>query len=119
MVTRGVVLVVDDDDDLRATFGDELADRGYEVVEARNGREALDYLETHPPPQLIFLDLTMPIMDGMAFLEARRSDARTAAIPVIVISAREPMPWNLDVARIFRKPLDMRAVERALADVVR
>jgi CheY-like chemotaxis protein len=111
---RGTILVVDDDDDLRQTFAGELSSEGYEVAEARHGAEALDYLQSHPPPDAIFLDLMMPVMDGVEFLNARGKDREKASIPVFVFTARGDIPWTLPVQRIFRKPLDLPRVLEAL-----
>jgi CheY-like chemotaxis protein len=112
--SRRTILVVEDDDDFRESFAGLLGENGYEVVEARDGREALRYLDSNPAPRVIFLDLMMPGMDGIAFLDERRRDPRMAGIPVFVFSARNEIPWTLDVARIFRKPLDRRSVLNAL-----
>lgn len=80
------VLVVDDDADVRETLGEMLEYKGYEVVIAANGAEALDYLRRAAPPSLILLDLAMPVMDGWAFLEQRNRDVALRAVPVLVIS---------------------------------
>ena len=83
-----VVLVVEDDPDIRATLCEALDDHGYTAVGAGNGAEALDYLRgALEPPCLILLDLMMPVMDGQTFRNEQRADPRIAAIPVVVISA--------------------------------
>ena len=117
MEPHATILVVDDDDDLRQTFAGELSEEGYQVAEARHGGEALDYLETHPAPDAIFLDLMMPVMDGVEFLNARGKDRKKARIPVFVFTARGDIPWELPVQRIFRKPLDLPRVLEALDTV--
>lgn len=90
------VLVVDDDVDIREALSDTLEHRGYAVVTARNGREALDFLRSRRPPAVILLDLMMPVMDGYEFLEARQSDPALSAIPVVIISAGQ----GVDRARL-------------------
>ena len=55
-----LILVVDDDDDLRNALVETIADRGYQVAEAKDGRQALEYLGGHPLPKLILADMTMP-----------------------------------------------------------
>lgn len=83
-----VVLVVEDDPDIRATLCEALEDNGYSPVGASNGVEALDYLRRpNERPCLILLDLMMPVMDGQAFRAEQRADATIAEIPVVVISA--------------------------------
>lgn len=83
-----VVLVVEDDPDIRATLCEALEDHGYTAVPASNGAEALDYLRrTNERPCLILLDLMMPVMDGQTFRAEQRADAAIAQIPVVVVSA--------------------------------
>ena len=84
----GDVLVVDDDPDARARLRHVLTRNGWTVSEAGNGQEALD-LVAHAPPQLILLDLTMPVMDGFTFLHELRGRPGCGDIPVVVLSARD------------------------------
>lgn len=62
--SRGTVLVVDDDRDVRDSLCDILADAGYQAVCVGNGDEALAYLNRHDRPAAILLDLFMPVMSG-------------------------------------------------------
>ncbi|WAJ27811.1 hybrid sensor histidine kinase/response regulator [Antarcticirhabdus aurantiaca] len=84
----GDVLVVDDDVDARARIRQALERDGWTVAEAGNGREALERVDASTP-RVILLDLTMPVMDGFAFLNALRARPNGAEIPVIVLSARD------------------------------
>jgi PAS domain S-box-containing protein len=84
----GTVLVVDDDSESRDVLGEVLAQSGYEVAKAGNGVEALAYLHESPPPALVVLDLTMPVMDGWEFLAGRERDPLLRAIPVLVLSGQ-------------------------------
>src|SRR5262245_37032227 len=61
----------------------------YRVDCATNGQEALDFLHQTAPPDLILLDLAMPVLDGYQFLDELRQDPSLAAIPVVVVSASE------------------------------
>ncbi len=81
------VLIVDDDEDIRSALGEILADEGYAIDSAPNGREALEKLRSPEAPDVIVLDLMMPIMNGWEFREAQRQDARLSRIPVVVLSA--------------------------------
>ena len=85
---RAKILVVDDEEDARQILLSHLADEPVETRIAANGREALAALETFPP-DLILLDLIMPVMDGVAFLDALRMDARYQHLPVVVITSKE------------------------------
>src|SRR5688572_13333187 len=87
---RRTILLVDDDNDIRETYGEVLVDEGYQVVLARDGLEALEYLEgTATLPDLILLDLMMPRMDGNQFRGRQLETPRLADIPVVVISASQ------------------------------
>ncbi len=86
-VERSTILVVDDDVDIRETISMILEDEGYQVACAANGREALDYLRTHGKPDLILLDLMMPVMDGAEFCARKRLDPSLSQIPVVIVTA--------------------------------
>jgi CheY-like chemotaxis protein len=81
-----LVLVVDDDDDLRASLAELLLMYGFDVLTACNGEEALQLLLVHRP-SLILLDLKMPVMNGWQLLQALDADDELRALPVIVLSA--------------------------------
>jgi DNA-binding response OmpR family regulator len=118
----GRVLVVDDDALIRDTLATALGDEGYAVRVAGDGRAALDTMG-HWRPDVIVLDLMMPVMDGSAFRAAQRSVAETAQIPVIVLSAAHEVnsrAATLEPAAIFGKPFDLGAlldvIERLLGE---
>jgi CheY-like chemotaxis protein len=78
-----VVLIVDDDADLRRALARILRQHGYVPTTAANGQEALDYLRRGERPALIVLDLAMPVLDGWAFLNERNRDDDFRSIPVV------------------------------------
>jgi CheY-like chemotaxis protein len=86
---RPLILVIDDDVDIRNTVAGILEDEGYRVAKAGNGEEALAYLTAPgaPRPGLILLDMMMPIMDGTAFHERQRNLPALASIPVLTFTA--------------------------------
>jgi CheY-like chemotaxis protein len=116
---EGRILVVEDEDAIGQVMVDVLADEGYEVRRARNGREALAMLHAWLP-RLILLDLMMPVMDGWAFrAEQRRLSGGAAAVPVIVLSgAREARARAAELGAVeaLSKPFNLgdviAAVER-------
>jgi CheY-like chemotaxis protein len=116
---KGRVLIVDDDADLRDTVCTALADEGYECVGASSGAEALDRLRSGDLPQIILLDLMMPVMDGWTFLEQQQRDPRLAHIPVLVLSA-SPRVEDLapDAARALRKPMDLETLLSAVSETI-
>ncbi|RME12190.1 MAG: response regulator [Ardenticatenia bacterium] len=80
------ILVVEDTDDLRALMRMRLERRGHEVLEARNGAEALRLLATEPV-DLVLLDIMMPEVNGFEVLETIKNDVSLRHIPVVVLSA--------------------------------
>ncbi|MDP2921873.1 MAG: response regulator [Candidatus Omnitrophota bacterium] len=82
------VLVVDDDMDLANMLKMRIEAEGYEFMGARDGREMLEILKIKKP-DVILLDIMLPNMDGYSAIREMRKDERLAAIPVIVLSAKE------------------------------
>jgi PAS domain S-box-containing protein len=87
-LASGMIVVVDDDPDVREMLTYALTERGYQVVAMAGGEEALAYLKNSPSPRLILLDLVMPDMDGWKFLAERNRDPALSRVPVIVLSAQ-------------------------------
>ncbi len=83
----GTVLVVDDDDELRFILGEHMRALGFDMLEANDGPAALE-LAIERIPDLIIMDVSLPSLDGVAATHALRSDARTASIPVIMLTGR-------------------------------
>jgi CheY-like chemotaxis protein len=112
------VLIVDDDPDIAETIAFMLEDRGYRAQTAANGREALQRLHEGPPPSLILLDLTMPVMDGRQFRRAQLAEAQLASIPVVVLTAdaSAAREAGVDAAGWLVKPV---ALDTLLDTVVR
>jgi CheY-like chemotaxis protein len=105
--SRSSVLVADDDLDVREALAETLEREGYNVAQATNGAEALQYLHRAPAPVAIILDLVMPIMDGWAFLAERGRDSSLKSIPVIVVSGQTGVEGQVASARatFMSKPL--------------
>lgn len=98
------VLLVEDEINLREMMADALEARGYSVVTAEEGQEALQKLEGMPPPCVILLDLLMPGMNGWDFFERLRSLPELASVPVIIHSSTTSRPPD-GAARVLKKPL--------------
>ena len=81
------LLLIDDDPNLILLVKDYLEFRGYEVITAENGREALEVLEQEIP-DMIICDVMMPEMDGYAFVNQVRQEERTSWIPILFLSAK-------------------------------
>ncbi|WP_018260733.1 ATP-binding response regulator [Methylobacterium sp. WSM2598] len=83
-----LVLIVEDDGAMQAVTARTVERLGCRAEIVGNGREALDWLATHPQPRLVLLDLMMPVMNGFEFLRELRSCADSREIPVIVLTAK-------------------------------
>ena len=86
-MSKGKILVVDDEADVRELMTVVLETAGYEVNELDCGKGVIDFVAA-APPDLIVLDVTMPVMDGMAVLELLRIDPTARTIPVLMASAQ-------------------------------
>jgi CheY-like chemotaxis protein len=101
------VLIVEDEADLRQMMSELLKLDGFEIATVSNGREALDYLHNGDKPDLILLDLMMPVMDGWEFLRHQKADAKLAGVPVIVLSALDQSQGaEMNLTAYLKKPLD-------------
>jgi CheY-like chemotaxis protein len=100
------ILVVEDDADAREALIALLQMKGYRAVPAGNGKEALDYLDRAPIPDLIILDLWMPVMDGWQFRSEQIKDSRLKDIPVIVVTALSDQA-DVDANEVIIKPVDV------------
>ena len=109
---RATVLVVDDDEAIREVVAEVLRDEGYRVTCAENGAQALLELRHGTPPDLMLLDLMMPVLSGWEVLEELDGDERLAQLPVVVVSAMAGPPTREHLL----KPIDL---DRLLSTVER
>ena len=108
---RHAVLLIEDEYDMREALAVFIASYSMDVVEAANGREALDRLRGGFRPCFILLDMAMPVMNGAAFRRAQLADPTLAGIPVAVVSAggwvAEAEAKQVGVSVFLRKPVDV------------
>jgi CheY-like chemotaxis protein len=107
-VTRSA-LVIEDDAVIRSVLVETLAEEGWEVREARDGKSALDLLNGWQPT-VIVLDLAMPTMDGWAFRAEQRRRGLAADVPLIIVSASretEVRAHELQPTAVLLKPFDL------------
>jgi CheY-like chemotaxis protein len=108
------ILIVEDDADIRESVRDLLEEEGYAVVVANNGQQALDLLHKAAPlPSLLLVDLLMPVMDGVEFLQRIQLDQRLVPIPVLVFSASSTVQPPAGTP-MLRKPLAMDELLEAI-----
>lgn len=113
------VLVVDDDAEIRQALLELLEDEDYGVILAANGKEALDLVATGIKPDVILLDVMMPIMDGWHFLSARLKHPELIEVPIIIISAgqeAEREARKVGVFEVAKKPLHVDDLIRRIED---
>jgi len=113
--TRGTVLVVDDEPSILDVLRRYLTKAGYQIQVAPNGAAALELVHSGPVPDLIVLDLLMPVMSGFEVLSALRVNKGWAEIPVILLTATTGYSADhLDVDAILPKPFDIAGVDAAI-----
>ena len=85
---RPIVLIAEDQQELRQLYAQQLVMSGFDVIEAANGAEAID-LTSLNLPDVILMDLSMPVVDGWEATKRLRADERTAHIPVVALTAHD------------------------------
>jgi len=119
--SAGRILVVDDEEGFRDGVADLLSMEGYNVTVARNAVEAVSLLPEFRP-QVILLDLRMPLLDGETFLRGIRGLPASSEVPVVLISAKEELPAIASrcgaaayLSKPFEAPQLLSIIERVLA----
>lgn len=113
------VMIVEDDDEIRELLAEMLADCGHLVSTARHGKDALELLRSKPQPNIVLLDLMMPVMDGWQMRAEMLADPKLAAIPVIILSGAADLQDGsemLKAARVLTKPVKWRVLLESIRD---
>lgn len=116
------VLVIDDEVDFVDAVAMRLEASGYTVIPAHNGEDGY-LIAVKEIPDLILLDLVMPKMNGIEALSRIKSDSRTSAIPVIILTAKEEREYILDAGKLgaidyIIKPVNMQLLVESVAKCV-
>lgn len=120
---RGPILIVEDIPHILELLEVTLKFKGYDVVTARNGDEALEYIASEQPA-LILTDILMPILDGYALAQRVRSDPKTRQIPIIFVSATfiteedKQFALSLGAVRFLEKPIEASELLLTVAEVL-
>ena len=115
------ILIVEDDPDILSSLAEAIREEGFDVETAANGYQALTRLEANQP-DLIFLDLMMPLMDGWKFLEVARQRFPAMTAPVVLLSAVHNLTeeaHRLGVTAFLPKPFDLEDVQRMAHSLAR
>ena len=118
---RPLVLLVDDDPDTRALYAEYLTlDAPYRTAEAADGKEALE-VAIALQPEVIVMDMRLPVLSGVESMRAIREDARTRAIPIVALTGyselRESKDSGFEVVLV--KPCTAEALAEAIASLIR
>ena len=85
---RPLILIVEDQGELRQLYAQQLAISGFDVIEAVNGQDAITHSASHVP-DVVLMDLSLPVVDGWEATRRLKTDARTAHIPVVALTAHD------------------------------
>ncbi len=115
------ILIVEDDPEIRESLAELLRLEGYEITTASNGVEALEVLEkSGVKPQLIILDILMPEMNGIEFLERRQTEPNFRSIPTMVLSCnkvQEKTAQRLGITSFLQKPVGADNLLRSAREI--
>lgn len=107
-MSKGKILFIDDDNFLRKVYNSELTENGYEVILAIDGKEGLEKAKLEKP-NLIILDMILPVMNGFEVLTGLKNNDETKHIPVIILS-------NLGQEIDKKKGIDLGAIDYLVKD---
>lgn len=112
------ILIVEDDEDLNKAYQMIISTAGHTVTSAYNGRQALDMIDANAEPDIIFLDLRMPVMDGIEFLKEYNPEKRSST--VVVFSNYDAQQEVDDAFRLgaHRYVLKSRAAPKELLRII-
>lgn len=107
------IMVIDDDEDLHTLYGLYLQGESFQIIQAYNGKQALEMLESEKP-ELIVLDMIMPVMDGEEFFKKLRTEKNITDIPVIIASVNEKIPQGMqelgNIHAVLKKPFTIETL---------
>ena len=117
------VLIVDDEPEIVTLLRFVLEKEGYRVSEAGDGQAALDKLGSAPLPDLVILDIMMPVMDGYTLNMKLQADPKTRGIPILVLTAKGQKMRDLfemapNVAAYVQKPFDPKMLRELISGIV-
>lgn len=113
------ILIIEDDDAIREMMASILEIEGHRTVMAKNGKEGIEALQSEVPPDVVLLDMMMPVMNGWQVLDFLRTNATTRQIPVVIVSAYGETARAARPKAFVPKPVQLKtlldAIERSCA----
>lgn len=120
---QGYLLIVEDDPDIRRLLNTTLLFKGFHVLTAQNGKEALDIIRTERP-RMVIADIMMPQLDGFGLVHRLRIDPETRGVPVVFISATyvstedREFALKIGVTRFLQKPVDLERLLKTISELL-
>ncbi len=120
--TKPVIVVADDEAHIRLVVADRFKSAGYEVIQAADGEEALEAVQTHLP-DVVVTDLQMPYMSGLELCTRLAMSPRTAGIPAVMLTARghivDPETIGKTIIRtVMAKPFGVKELVRVVEELI-
>jgi len=112
------ILVVDDDQNIRRLVSYNLSQEGHEIIVARDGKEGIE-MAVKNSPDLILMDIMMPVMNGYDACKWLKKDIRTKFIPLFMLSAKGQMTdldeaFNVGADNYITKPFDVEKLNKTI-----
>lgn len=121
---QGYLLIVEDDPDILKLLDTALKFKGYRVLEAHNGKDALDMIQSKRPA-IVITDIMMPKLDGFGLVHRLRINPETRDLPVVFITATyvtledREFALNIGATRFIQKPVDLEMFLKAIAEILK
>lgn len=104
------ILIIEDDNAIRDAMASVLELEGYSTVLASNGKQGMEMIKAGHVPDIILLDMMMPIMSGWDFLDFIRANEETSQIPIIVVSAYGEIAKSVRPHAVVPKPVQVNSL---------
>ena len=115
------ILIVEDDEDLLCLYRLYLQGESYQIIQAKNGLEGLEHAE-QDHPDLIILDMIMPIMDGEEFIKKYRVEKKNFGVPIIIASVNDKIPPSLlekgKIRNVLKKPFSIEILIKTIKSIL-
>lgn len=112
------ILIIEDDNAIRNAMSSVLELEGYSTGLASNGKQAMDMIKAGHLPDIILLDMMMPIMSGWDFLDFVRANSKTSQIPIIVVSAYAESAKSVRPQAVVPKPVRVNSLLETIELIV-